>query len=69
MAKILLTADSTCDISGELLESTHAQLMPLHIILNEKSFDDGVDITPDEIYRNFDRTGKLPKTAVYRPGL
>lgn len=63
MAKILLTADSTCDISGELLESTHAQLMPLHIILNEKSFDDGVDITPDEIYRNFDRTGKLPKTA------
>ena len=62
-AKILLTADSTCDISGELLESTKAQLMPMHIILDEQSFDDGVDITPDEIYAHFGRTGKLPKTA------
>ena len=63
MAKILLTADSTCDISGDLLESTKAQLMPLHIILNDKSYDDGIDITPDEIYSHFNRTGKLPKTA------
>lgn len=63
MAKILLSADSTCDISGELLESTGAKLFPLHIILNEESYDDGVDITPDEIYRHFERTGKLPKTA------
>lgn len=63
MAKILLSADSTCDISGELLESTKAHLVPLHIILNEKSYDDGVDIQPDDIYTNFERTGKLPRTA------
>lgn len=63
MAKIMLSADSTCDISGELLNRTKAKLFPLHIILGETSYDDGVNIHPDEIYANFRATGKLPKTA------
>ncbi len=63
MSKILLSADSTCDISGKLLKSTGARLFPMHIILGEKSYDDGVNITPDEIYANFRATGTLPKTA------
>lgn len=63
MPKILLSADSTCDISGELLERCRAKLIPLHIILNEKSYDDGVNIKPDDIYANFAKTGKLPKTS------
>ena len=63
MAKILLSADSTCDVSGELLERCKAKLIPLHIILNEKSYDDGVNIKPDDIYANFAKTGKLPKTS------
>ncbi len=63
MSKILLSADSTCDISGELLQRTQVRLFPLHIILDEKSYDDGVDITPEDIYAHFNATGKLPKTA------
>ncbi len=63
MSKILLSADSTCDVSGELLESTGAKLFPLHIILGEKSYNDGIDIKPDDIYANFRATGTLPKTA------
>ncbi len=63
MAKIFLSADSTCDISGELLERCKVKLIPLHIILGEKSYDDGVNIKPDDIYANFSATGTLPKTA------
>ena len=63
MSKIILSADSTLDVSGELLKSTGAHLFPMHIILGEKSYDDGVNITPDEIYANFRATGRLPKTA------
>ncbi len=63
MSKILLSADSTCDISGELLARTKVNLFPMHIILGENSYDDGVDIRPDDIYANFKATGKLPKTA------
>ncbi len=68
MSKILLSADSTCDISGELLESTGARLFPMHIILGEKSYNDGVDIKPDDIYANFNATGRLPKTAAVNVG-
>ena len=68
MSRILLSADSTCDISGELLESTGARLFPMHIILGEKSYNDGVDIKPDDIYANFNATGKLPKTAAVNVG-
>ena len=63
MANVLISADSTCDISGELLENTKALLIPLHIILDDKSYDDGVDIRPDDIYENFAKTGALPKTS------
>ncbi len=68
MSRILLSADSTCDISGELLESTGARLFPMHIILGEKSYNDGVDIKPDDIYANFNATGRLPKTAAVNVG-
>lgn len=61
--KILLSADSTCDLTKEMMEKYHVKLIPLHIILGEKSYDDSVDITPDEIYKNFEATGTLPKTA------
>lgn len=63
MQKILLSADSTCDLSEELIKKYNVMLSPLHIVLGEKSYDDGVNIKPSEIYANFDATGTLPKTA------
>lgn len=64
MSKIILTADSPCDLSKELIERYNVKVIcPLHIIIGEKSYDDGVNIKPDEIYRNFENTGVLPKTA------
>ncbi len=63
MSKILLSADTTCDLSDELKKETGVFLTPLHIIIDENSYEDGVNITPEEIYKNFDATGTLPKTA------
>lgn len=69
MAKVILTADSTCDLTKALTEENHvAGYTPLHIILGEKSYEDGVNITPPEIYRNFEATGILPKTAAVNVG-
>ncbi|MGN0551305.1 MAG: DegV family protein [Acutalibacteraceae bacterium] len=61
--KVLLTADSTCDLSEELKKRYKVTTYPLHIVLNDKSYDDSVNITPAEIYDNFYKTGTLPKTA------
>ena len=61
--KVLLTADSTCDLSAELKERYKVQTFPLHIVLGGKSYDDSVDIMPDQIYEHFYQTGELPKTS------
>ena len=61
--KIILSADSTTDLGQELIARYNVVTVPLHIVMNDKSYDDLVNITPDEIYQNFDKTGKLPKTS------
>ncbi len=69
MAEIILTADSTCDLTKELTDRYHVTgYTPLHIVLGEKSYEDGVNITPTEIYKNFEATGTLPKTAAVNVG-
>lgn len=64
MGKVILTADSTCDLTEELSKRYNvAGYTPLHIILGEKSYEDGVNIIPKDIYKNFSATGTLPKTS------
>ena len=43
--KIILSADSTCDLDQELKERYHVHYFPLHIILDGKDYKDGIDIT------------------------
>lgn len=49
--KIILSADSTCDLDEELKERYHVNYFPLHIILDGKEYRDNVDITPEEVYQ------------------
>lgn len=60
---IKVTADSTCDLSPELLSRYGVTLTPLSVIKNGESFLDGVDITPDDIYRHVDNGGALCSTS------
>lgn len=61
MVKII--SDSTCDLSRELVEHYDIDLLPLHIILGEKDYEDGKDISPDEIYSWSEASRQTPKTA------
>jgi DegV family protein with EDD domain len=47
---VKITADSTCDLSQELIEKYHVSIIPIHIILDGKDYQDGVDITPKLIF-------------------
>ncbi len=60
---IRILADSTCDLTKELAEKYDIQIAPLHIVLGEKEFLDGVEITPDEIYAWADENEDTPKTS------
>ena len=62
--KIKIIADSTCDLSKELLEKYNIRTIPLHIInAEDKDFRDGVDIVPKDIFDYVDTTGNVCHTA------
>ncbi len=61
--RIILSADSTCDLGEELCNRHSVHYYPYHIILDGKSYSDGVDITPDKIYKIYHEKQILPKTA------
>ena len=63
MNKVRIVVDSTSDLSPELISKYDLTVVPLCIILGEKSYFDGVDITPDEIYKWSDENKTTPKTA------
>lgn len=60
---IKIISDSTCDLSKDLIEKYDISIMPLHIILGDEDHEDGVDITPDDIYEWSDANNTTPKTS------
>ncbi len=65
---IIISSDSTCDLSAELRERYNISTIPLGVTLGDKTFFDGVDITPDNIYEHHAKTGELPKTTAANVG-
>ena len=47
--KVKIIADSTCDLSPELIKKYDVEIVPLYVTLGDESLRDGVDITPDEL--------------------
>ncbi len=67
-SNIVITCDSTTDLSPELRERYNITVMPLRISLGDTLYTDGVDITPDDIYEFNKKTGELPKTTATNLG-
>lgn len=61
MVKII--SDSTCDLSPELIAKYDIDILPLHILLGEDEYEDGKNITPEEIYSWSDENKTTPKTS------
>lgn len=60
---VKIIADSTCDLSAELVEKYNIEIIPLHIVLGEKEYLDGVEIGPEELYKWSDENKTTPKTS------
>lgn len=65
MIKIL--SDSTCDLSHELVQKYNIGIIPLYVRLGEEEYLDGINISPEELYKWSDEHGETPKTAA--PGI
>lgn len=60
---IQIISDSTCDLSKELIDKYNIVILPLHVHMGEEEYEDGVNITPDEIYAWADANKTTPKTS------
>lgn len=63
MSRIRIVADSTCDLGRELLEKYEVSIIPLCIVMDEVSYYDGMETTPEEIFAWADANKTTPKTA------
>ncbi|WP_062356890.1 DegV family protein [Bacillus kwashiorkori] len=68
MSNIKITCDRTADLSKDLIETYNIDTIPFYINLDGKSYKDGIDIQPAEIFAYVERTEKLPKTAAVPVG-
>ena len=60
--KIAITADSTIDLTNELLQKYDIKTIPVSILLGDNEYLDG-EITIEEVFSYVDETGVLPKTS------
>ena len=61
--KIIISADSTVDLSPELAEKYSVVVSPMLVTMGGKTYTDGVDISPKELFEYTKSTGELAKTA------
>lgn len=60
--KIAITAESTIDLTEELLQKYEIKTLPFTVILGEKDYKDG-EITPKDIFEFVEQNNVLPKTS------
>ena len=61
--RIKITADSTCDLSPELVERYNVGILPLSVIMGDNVYKDGIDIKPTDIFSFVKEKGVLPKSS------
>ena len=63
MSRILISTDSTADLSQQLLEKNNIEVFSLTIVRDGESLKDGVDIKTPDIFEFKEKTGRLTTTS------
>ncbi|MBT9134569.1 MAG: DegV domain-containing protein [Firmicutes bacterium] len=68
MKKIALVTDSTADLTPAQIKSLNVAVRPLNVIFSDKTYLDGVDISPQQFYPMLAEAKTLPTTSQPSPG-
>ena len=61
--KIIISSDSTCDLSPELVQEYNVNIVPLYVNKEGQFYKDGLEITPLDIFRHVSSGGGVCSTA------
>lgn len=64
---IKIMADSTCDLSQEILDRYNIGIAPLNIIINGTTYRDKIDISADDFFKMLPTLAELPTTSMPSP--
>jgi DegV family protein with EDD domain len=68
MRKVAVVADSTCSLPQEIVDKYNICVVPMEIIYEGKSYRDGIDISPNEVYKIMRKKENLPTTSTASAG-
>ncbi len=63
MNKCVITAETTCDLSPQIINERGFKIIPITVILGDKEYRDGTELKAEELFDYIKQTGTLPKTA------
>ncbi|MET3696037.1 DegV family protein with EDD domain [Bacillus oleivorans] len=63
MKKIAWVTDSTAFLDEELKKDPDLYVLPMTIYMDEKEYQDGIDLTPEQFYAMLETTSTIPKTS------
>ena len=67
-AKIAWITDTTASLSTEFIEQNNIHVVPLHIVINQQSYKETIDITQKEFYERMKHEDSKFQTSQPAPG-
>jgi DegV family protein with EDD domain len=67
MSKVAIVTDSTASIPENLVTKYSISVAPQVLIWEGETFEDGIDIQPDEFYKRLSQSKKMPTTSQVTP--
>ena len=67
MGKVRILSDTTCDLTKAQIEKYGIGIIPLCIIMDDKSYYDGIEVTTSELFAWSNQNKTTPKTSA--PGI
>ena len=61
--QVKIIADSTCDLPEEIIEQLDIDIVPLYVIMDDVSYRDRLEMTPEKLIEWSDETKKTPMTS------
>ena len=65
--KVAIVVDSSSCLPRTLLEKWDIRIVPHELIIDERSFRDGIDIEPSDFYQLLKKNHKIPTTSSPKP--
>ncbi len=63
MGKIIISSDSTCDLSENIISENDIKILPISILIGDTEYHDRVDITATDVIKYVKEKGIMPKTS------